>query len=142
MAQKVSNARSEDGERRRDDVVNMHIDVQVNIESGACTLRTSPKEQNVLTKRPSAKDLRAKNIIAPPLNYTKFSIPRFLSFRAIKQNEFSVDLKGYYVSGTGYQSPGSTSHSTQLNSNGSSSGSDRTHHHLHYTVKDTVGLNS
>lgn len=83
LVKKISNARSDDG--RRDDVVNMHIDVQVNIESGACTLRTSPTEQNVLAKRPSAKDLRAKNILAPQVHFTKFSIP-------------SVDLKGYYVS--------------------------------------------
>ncbi|CAI4230279.1 unnamed protein product [Auanema sp. JU1783] len=74
---------------RPQDTVNMHIDVQVSIETGTCTLKTAPKPETtpntLMVKRPSARDLRAKNIGQPPVSVTMFSIP-------------SVDLKAYYVS--------------------------------------------
>ncbi|VDM71626.1 unnamed protein product, partial [Strongylus vulgaris] len=43
----------------------MHIDVHVSIESGRCTLRTAPKQEQsamvpIMVKKPSSKDLRTK----------------------------------------------------------------------------------
>ncbi|CAJ0604609.1 unnamed protein product [Cylicocyclus nassatus] len=72
--------------------VKMAIDVQVSIESGRCTLRTAPKQEQsamvpLMVKKPSSKDLRAKTFSSSQLvNLTRFSMP-------------SLDMKGYYVSG-------------------------------------------
>ncbi|ETN70264.1 hypothetical protein NECAME_04954, partial [Necator americanus] len=71
--------------------VKMHIDVQVSIESGRCTLRTAPKQEPtaivpIMAKKPSTKDLKAKAFASSqPTNLTRFSIP-------------SLDMKGYYLS--------------------------------------------
>ncbi|CAJ0955025.1 unnamed protein product, partial [Mesorhabditis belari] len=79
---------------RPETTVDMHIDLQLNIASGLCILRTMQKEgsqqqtgfTNVqMSKKPSAKDLRKGLFTMQQSNETRFSIP-------------SVDIKGYYAS--------------------------------------------
>ncbi|VDK65860.1 unnamed protein product [Onchocerca ochengi] len=69
--------------------VDMNIDVQVSIESGSCTLRTlgKPEESTgLLTKRPSARDLKSKMAQTnESVAVTKLAIP-------------SVDIRAYYTS--------------------------------------------
>uniref|UniRef100_A0AC35FL02 Uncharacterized protein n=1 Tax=Panagrolaimus sp. PS1159 TaxID=55785 RepID=A0AC35FL02_9BILA len=76
--------------------VDINIDVQVNIESGQCILRANPTFTNTgltsnatqaslaLSKRPSARDLKAKAFAATHC-ITKLAIP-------------SVDVKVFYTS--------------------------------------------
>ncbi|KAL6737884.1 hypothetical protein Aduo_011490 [Ancylostoma duodenale] len=90
----ASEARAADSDdsRGQTENVKMHIDVQVSIESGRCTLRTAPKQEQlaivpIMVKKPSVKDLRSKAFASSqPANFTRFSIP-------------SLDMKGYYLSG-------------------------------------------
>ncbi|EPB75014.1 hypothetical protein ANCCEY_05883 [Ancylostoma ceylanicum] len=89
----ASEARTADSDdsRGQTENVKMHIDVQVSIESGRCTLRTAPKQEQsaivpIMVKKPSTKDLRSKAFASSqPANFTRFSIP-------------SLDMKGYYLS--------------------------------------------
>ncbi|KAJ1353025.1 hypothetical protein KIN20_009565 [Parelaphostrongylus tenuis] len=90
VASEVRTAESDDSGRGQTESVQMHIDVQISIETGQCTLRTAKQEAlamvPVIVKKPSSKDLRTKALISShPANLTRFSIP-------------SLDMRGHYLS--------------------------------------------
>ncbi|KAE9416671.1 hypothetical protein Angca_002636, partial [Angiostrongylus cantonensis] len=108
VASEARAGESDDSNKGQTESVQMHIDVQISIESGQCTLRTAKQESLVMVpiivKKPSSKDLRAKAFASShPANLTRFSIP-------------SLDIKGYYLSAdTGSLPPSFTEKSFQVN---------------------------